>query len=185
MTVSASLEVYGMKDALRQLNEISQKLRKQVTRDYADIVEPVILDARARIPDQAPLSGMDRQWKTKSGYLMLPGKSGGGWQAAIAQKFVKPKINTKRIKDFGGQRVNIGTFRIVWMGAANTVFDMAGRKSGNVMARNLEARWGKASRVVWPAYEKNQTQVEAGMMKLVEQVSLMVSRNLQATHTKP
>lgn len=185
MTVSASLEVYGMKDALRELNSISQKLRKEVTKEYAQIMEPVINDARSSIPTQAPLSGMDQQWKTKSGYLMLPGKAGGGWSAVVAQKMVKAKINTKRIKDFGGQRVNVGTFRLVWQGAGNTVFDMAGRKSGNPMARNLEARFGKASRVVWPAYERNATAVEAGMLHIVEFVSKIVSRNLQATARKP
>jgi hypothetical protein len=173
-----------MKDALRELNSISQALRKQVTKEYQRIMEPVITDAQSRIPTDAPLSGMNRQWKRGS-YVILPGKAGGGWNAALAQKMVKAKINTKRIKDFGGQRVNVGTFRLVWQGAANSIYDMAGRKTSNPMAKNLEARFGKASRVVWPAYEQHKTDVEGQMVSIIEFVGKTVTRNLQAIKPKP
>lgn len=176
--IDVSFQVYGLKEALRELNSISQKLRKEVTREYKTILQPVIEDAVRAIPVQAPLSGMDRAWKTKSGYQMLPGKAGGGWSATIAGRMVKPKINTRAIRDYGGQRVNVGTFRLVWLGAANSVYDMAGRRSANRLARNLEARWGRASRVIWPAWEQNQSSVMMLMEGLVKNVAEIVSRNL-------
>ena len=40
------------------------------------------------------------------------------------------------------------------------VFDMAGRSSSGNLATRLETRFGRASRIMWPAYERNQGQVE-------------------------
>ncbi len=81
---------------------------------------------------------------------------------------------------------NVGTFGVVWRGFANTVFDMAGRKSsGNkdVFSRMgshgrmvgavggphllaiLQGRYGSASRTVWPSYERNQNEIDNQMQK--------------------
>ena len=185
MSVDARVEVYGLKEALKELNSISQGLRKQFTREYAEVMQPVVRDAQAMIPVKAPLSGMDRAWKTKSGFQILPGKAGGGWNAVAAQKMVKPKINTKKIKEFRGERVNVGTLRLVWLGVANSVYDMAGKRNANVMANNLEARFGRASRIMWPAMEKNQDTVMRNIQDLVDKVGELVSRRLQVETKKP
>jgi hypothetical protein len=79
---------------------------------------------------------------------------------------------------------NLATFIISWSGAINTVYDMAGRKSsgktdsGKNMINGLEARFGKASRVLWPAYEMNRQEVEKQMRLLLEDVMNQVNRNL-------
>ena len=175
MAVNASIQIYGVKAALKELNTIDTKLRRQVTKDYKQIVSSVLADAKAAMPSQAPLSGMDRGWKTKSGFEIIPKD---GWSTATAQKMLAAKINTKKVKEFRGTKVNVGTFRIVWTGTANTIFDIAGRKSSGSFIDRLNARYGRASRVLWPAYEKNKTQVEQEMIALVEGVMKEVNRNL-------
>jgi hypothetical protein len=42
----------------------------------------------------------------------------------------------------------------------DTIFDM-GRNG--IMSRNLSAKWGKPSRVMWPAYEKHKNEVEGAV----------------------
>ena len=178
MAVSAGVEVYGIKNALKELNKIDKSLRREITKDYKQIVSSVITDAKAAVPSTAPLSGMDRRWKTKSGYDIIPA---GGWNGVVAQKFLQAKISTRKINQFQGDTVNVGTFRIVWSGLANQVFDIAGRNSSNALARALNAKWGRASRLLWPAYEKNKSQVDDEMLKLCERVMDEVNRNLVAT----
>jgi hypothetical protein len=175
MASSTTIEIHGVKQALKEIQKVDKSLRRQITKDYKQIVSSVIVDAQRAIPNSAPLSGMNRGWKGKSGAMIIPT---GGWDGAKARKMVKAKINTRAPKEFRGQTVNVGTFSITWTGAANTVFDIAGRKSGGNFINQLNARYGRGSRVMWPSYEKNATKVEREMIALVERVMAEVGRNI-------
>ena len=175
MVAETTVKVYGIKNALKELNKIDKSLRREVTKDYKKIVAGVIADAKEAIPQVAPLSGLNRKWTTKSGYEIIPD---GGWNKAISQKLLVAKISTRKVKEYRGDLVNVGTFRLVWSGIANQTFDMAGRKQTNALARALQLRFGSASRVMWPSFERNRSQVEAEMLKLCENVMKEVNRNL-------
>ena len=157
---SARIEVVGLKDALKTLNKVDKSLRREITKDYKQIVAGVISDANRLVPTQAPLSGMSRNWSTRSGFQLLP------WIPGYKQK-IAAKINTRNIKEFGGNKTNVGTFVIQWKGATGTMFDtsMAGP-----LGRALTARYGSRSRVMWKAYEQNQNDVMSEMERLVKRV---------------
>ena len=159
-SVSAKVEVVGLKDALKTLNKIDKSLRREITQDYKKIVKPVIDDANNLVPSNAPLSGMARNWSTKSGFKMLP------WIPGFKQK-IAAKINTRNIKEYAGNKSNVGTFLIQWQGATGTMFDMS--KKG-ALGRQLTARYGERSRVMWKAYEKRDGDVMSEMEKLVKRV---------------
>jgi len=158
--VSAKIEVVGLKDALKTLNKIDKSLRREITKDYKRIVKPVIDDANALVPSSVPLSGMSRNWKTRSGFQMLP------WIPGMKQK-IAAKINTRAVKEYQGNTTNVGTFSIQWKGATGTMFDtsMAGS-----LGRALTARYGSRSRVMWKAYEQRQTDVMSEMEQFVKRV---------------
>jgi hypothetical protein len=191
-----SIKVYGVKAALKELNKIAPTLRRQITKDYKQIVSSVIKDAQSIVPTIAPMTGMEKGWQTKSGYEMLPDS---GWNGIKAQKSYVAKISTRRVKEFRGTKENVGTFRIVLTGLVNTVFDIAGRKSsgqigqisrmgkhgkrvgtvgGPQMIAVLNSRYNRGSRTVWPSFQKNEAQVINEMTKLVEQIMQEVGRNL-------
>jgi hypothetical protein len=157
---SARIEVVGLKDALKTLNKVDKSLRREITKDYKQIVAGVISDANRLVPTQAPLSGMSRNWSTRSGFQLLP------WIPGYKQK-IAAKINTRNIKEFGGNKTNVGTFVIQWKGATGTMFDtsMAGP-----LGRSLTARYGSRSRVMWKAYEQRQGDVMSEMERLVKRV---------------
>jgi len=159
-SVSTKVEVVGLKDALKTLNKIDKSLRREITKDYKKIVQPVIDDANNLVPSNAPLSGMARNWSTKSGFKMLP------WVPGFKQK-IAAKINTRNIKEYAGNKSNVGTFVIQWQGATGTMFDtsMDGR-----LGRALTARYGRSSRVMWKAYEQREGDVMSEMEKLVKRV---------------
>ena len=158
--VSARIEVVGLKDALKTLNKIDKSLRREITKDYKKIVQPVIDDANQLVPSGVPLSGMARNWSTKSGFKMLP------WVPGMKQK-IAAKINTRNIKEYGGNKTNVGTFFIQWKGATGTMFDMS--KTG-ALGAELTARYGERSRVMWKAYEQREGAVMSEMEQLVKRV---------------
>jgi len=166
--VTATIEIAGLKDALKTLNKIDKKLRVQITRDYRDIAKPVIADANSLIPSNVPLSGMARNWSTKSGFKMLP------WQPGHKQK-IAAKINTRAIREYGGRTTNVGTFSIAYSSATGTMFDMS---SQGRLGAALTARYGSRSRVMWKAWERNESSVNAEMEKLVKHVMDLTSREL-------
>ena len=160
MAVSTSIEVVGLKDALKTLNKIDKSLRREITKDYKRIVQPVIDDANKLVPTGVPLSGMARNWSTKSGFKMLP------WVPGMKQK-IAAKINTRNIKEYGGNKSNVGTFLIQWKGATGTMFDMS---MEGALGRQLTARYGSRSRVMWKAYTQRETDVMSEMEQLVKRV---------------
>ena len=46
MSVSASVQVVGVKDTLKQLRELDPELRKQFSRDVKQIVKPLTDEAK-------------------------------------------------------------------------------------------------------------------------------------------
>ena len=164
--VSARIEVVGLKDALKTLNKIDKSLRREITKDYKKIVQPVIADANALVPQSAPLSGMTRNWKTRSGFQMLP------WIPGFKQK-IAAKINTRNIREYGGNKTNVGTFLIQWRGATGTMFDTS---MSGPLGRALTARYGSSSRVMWKAYEQRQDDVMSEMEQLVKRVMSEANR---------
>ena len=175
-TPTTTVTIAGLKEALRELNDIDKKARRDLTRDYQRVCKPVIDAAKAAIPRTAPISGWERKWTTKSGRQMLP------WSGSVAAKFVKAKVSGKKPREYNGQMTNLAVFSIAFAGSINTVYDLAGRtnggatKAGQNMIRGLEARKGRASRVLWPAYEANKDEVEQEVARIIDDLMREVSR---------
>lgn len=196
MPVDITVGVVGLKESLKELNKIAPTLRRQITKDYIQIMQPVTNTVQKIIPTIPPVSGMSKGWKTKSGAEILPAS---GWNGNKAQKLLKPKINTRKVKEFRGQKENVGTFGLVLKGNVNTIFDMAGRKSsgntdvfsrvgshgrrvgtvgGPQLIAMLQGRYGGASRAVWAGYERSKNDLDREMEKLVKRVMNLVNTEM-------
>jgi hypothetical protein len=159
------IEVVGLKEALAQLNKIDKKLRRQITTDFKAIVDPVLIEARRNIPDDAPLSGMARSWTGKSGAELMH------WESAKVNKNLKAFTSGKKIREApGGFKQNLATFGIRWGGPQATLFDMA--RKGR-LSQSLQSKYGSPSRVIWRAYEAQDSEVEKQVRELVNKVMKM------------
>jgi len=167
MAVEANIEVAGIKDALKTLNRIDKSLRREITKDYKRITQGVVDDAYQAIPLKEPLSGWSRKWTVRSGAQLLP------W-GQLDHK-VLAKINTKRVKEYAGQNVNLATFVVRWDNPDAALFDFL--ESG-VMGSRLNAKFGKPSRVMWKAWERNKEDVNQRMTQLVKRVMDATSKEL-------
>jgi hypothetical protein len=170
MTVHAEIQMVGIKEAVKYLNTIDKSARRELTRDYKKLMQPVVDEAVQRVPLGAPISGWNRSWTTKSGTQVLP------WDTAVAIDFIKVKVSGKKPREYNGMMSNLAVFSIAWAGAINTIYDLAGRTSrgatraGANMIRGIESKKGKASRVLWPAYQANQEEVMRRMQELLDKL---------------
>ena len=156
------IEVLGLKEALRELNTIDKKLRRQITRDFKKIVQPVLGKAESMLPNNAPLSGMSRSWIGKSGADIM------SWNDARVRRNIKAFTSGKKVRDApGGFRQNLGVFGIKWLGPQATALDML---ANGVMADNLTDRFGPPSRIIYKAYESASDEVEQQVKELVNKV---------------
>jgi hypothetical protein len=173
---TVKLEIVGLKEALRELNNLDKTARREITRDFKRICKPVVDAAKRAVPKEAPISGWNRAWKPSTNYQALP------WKATLATSRIQAKVSGKKPREYNGRMTNLAVFSIAWAGAINTIFDLAGRggrgdtAAGANMIRGLEARRGKASRVLWPAYEANKNEVERELAAIIDDVMRQVSK---------
>jgi hypothetical protein len=165
MTVDVGMEFSGLKDALAELNSIDKKLRRQITKDFKTIVQPVVGRAESMLPGGAPLSGMARSWKGKSGADIM------SWMDGRVKKNIKAFTSGKKVRDApGGFKQNLGVFGVKWAGPQATIADMAAK---GVMGENLTKKYGPPSRVVWKAYEMMKEDIDRKVQDLVNKVMLL------------
>jgi len=166
--IETRLEIYGLKEALKELNKIDKSLRREITKDYKRITAGLVSDIESAIPLNYPLSGWQRNWNLRGSYNVFP------WPT---EHKVKAYINTKPPKEFRSNTVNLTTFAIKWLGAAASFFDFS---TTNAMGQHLTAKYGDASRVVWRQYEAHKEDLNSAMEQLVDRVGAATSRDLKA-----
>ena len=163
---TAGIEVYGVKEAIKELRKIDPEYRKQLTRDVKQVAEPVTAEAKSNYPTQF-LSGMKFRWAPK-GSIKFP------YDHGKAQKGVTVKIDTRRGSE--------GVIVIMQKDPAAAIIDMAGKKGGKgIRGENFVRqiwRFGPASRIMWPAYEHHADEVEKNIEKVIEGVMETVNRNM-------
>lgn len=166
--IEARIEVFGLGQALKDLNKIDKVLRRDITKDYKRVTAGLVSDIQSAIPLNYPLSGWQREWNLRGQYEVFP------WPTNHS---VKAYINTKAPKEVFGGKVNLSTFAVKWLGAAASFFDFS---ESNRMGAALTAKYGAPSRVVWKQYEANKSELEVEMARIVDRVGEALSRDLSA-----
>ena len=166
MTATIKTEIVGAKDAIKGLRKIDPELRKQFNRDVKAITRPVVDQAKSKYPAM-PLSGMSRIW-TAGTRQLLP------WEQSKARSGVQVKIDTSKRA--------VSVIRIQQKDPAASIYELAGKQGNNPKGRafinNLEARFGRAQRVLWPTYDANANQVTDEIRQTVLAASREVQKEL-------
>ena len=176
MAASVDMDIVGIKDALRELNNIDKVARREITRDFKRIMQSTVDEAQARVPINAPISGFNRAWTTKSGYQILP------WHLNVNDA-ISSGVSGKRPKMFAGHMQNVATFFIRYKGPTSILFDMSGKgpvptTQGGNMVKGLSDKFGPPSRVLWPVVEANIDEIEARTKEIVDRVMDLVNQGL-------
>jgi len=165
VSVSASIEVNGVRDVLKTLRQVDPELRKEFNRNARTIVKPIVDDAKRRYT-VIPLSGFRRRWAPR-GRELTP-KPIGRWRSGV----------TFRVNASKKQRT---VFTVQQKTPIAVVYDMAGRaNTGNQLARSLAAAgWGQPSRVMWPAYDARIDDVRDELVDLITEAADRISRKYE------
>ena len=176
-TVDTDLSVVGAKEALRALNKMDKVARRQVTKDYAGIVETVITEAKALTPDSAPLSGMSHRWNPGNRADVFP------WDDAKSDRSIKAFVSGKRPRQYGAYTSDLAVFGIRWGSEAALVSEMSGRGpvptvKGQQMVQSLTRRYGSPGRFLWRAYLSHQAEVERRVDILIRELMRRVQNDI-------
>jgi hypothetical protein len=168
MTASAGITVVGVKETLRELSKLEPDLRKEIVKDFKQIVKPVIDEVRGNLPTEPPLSGFARSWK---GGAIFP------WGTTTVSKSIAAKVDTRKRGN------SLAVLKVVLKSAGGTVADMAGKRGGStprgqIMIAELEKRFGRASRFMWPGYERRAQDVQDEIEKVADKIADATSRRL-------
>jgi hypothetical protein len=167
MAAEYKIEVVGLKDALRTLNKIDKVARRQVTKDYKQIVAPVVNDIKQHIPLKPIMSGWGYKWTVRGKTDILPWK--GNERAML-----KPYTSGKKPRTFGAYTSSLGVFGIRWNAPAATLMDLAHtahKPQASHMIDTLNSRIGSGkSRIMWKNFDRHQRVVEEQMQVLVRRV---------------
>ena len=161
------VKMSGVKEAVKELRKIDPELRKQFNKDAKAVVRPVINAAKSNYPAQF-LSGMSRPW-AQNGAVKFP------YVQTKARAGVKLKVDTR------GKAVSV--ISVLQNNPAAAIIDMAGKKGGGsprgeVFIKNLTNKFGNASRIMWPSFERHQTEVTYEMVKLINEVMKRVDKEI-------
>ena len=172
---SSSIEILGAKEALRALNSIDKKARRQVTKDYAQIVSVVVQEARASTPIDPPLSGMQYSWKARKTTPIFP------WSNAKSDRAIKPFVSGKKPRQYGAYTSDLATFGIKWTSPDALAVEMSGRgpvptQKGKEMVRSLTVRYGTPGRFLWKAYLRHEETVVSEVKQLIFKVMKQVEK---------
>ena len=194
MATTANIDVYGVQAALKELNDIDRKIRRQVTKDITAVGTKIVTEARSMVASYpnskgngAPLSGMVRG-------SLVRGRE-AGWNTSEVQKGFAVKVGVRgtreRYVDFdkGGytRQVVYGAkpYRLMVIqqkSYAGAIYDHAGNGISGLrntaFIANLNKEEGDAPRVIDKAVENNRPAVTAELLSIVGKVMTQTNRNL-------
>lgn len=167
MTTTATVGVFGIKEALKELRNVDPELRKTINARAKEVVKPATDAIKAEYPAEL-LSGMARNW-VQRGRQLLP------YDQAAARRGVTVKVNTGR--------KSTSVISIIQKNPAAAIIDMAGKRGGSNpqgarFVAALTALFGQPSRVMWPTYDKNNANVTENMRLVVDDLMSAVGKRV-------
>ena len=163
MTTNTSLEVVGVRDAIRSLNKIEPGLRKQFTADATRIAQPAIQEVQKGYT-QVPLSGMARKWE-QANKKIFP------FSVAKAVAGVKLKVDASREAT--------SLIYITQTNVAAAVFEAAGRANQNRLGDSLGQLRPNHTRILGPAVFRKRGEIERELLRATNEVKARVERELK------
>jgi hypothetical protein len=173
MSVTASVEVYGVREALAELRKLSPECRREAVNKVKAAGRPLVALGQANYPTVKPLRG----WGA--------GERGGrlGYKATKVRNGVKVEVGGRTPR--GANAFNVVT--LVQKDAAGALFDIAGLRNGASPGRRgpnptfikaLDANYGRSQRGMWRNIAKIRDEAQDAIIGAVTEVAASTNRRL-------
>lgn len=157
--------ILGLDTIVRELNDLEPGLVKQLRKDMVTEIKPLYSLVRRAVESKEPfIRGFDHSGRT-------------GARKPI--KVTGRAVTTRRKFN----RTSLVSIRTT--SAAVQIADMAGRggargrtEAGQALIARLSAKYGAASRFIYPAIEREIPRVQQSIIKILEKYTDMVNRKL-------
>jgi len=172
--MAQAYRVRGLDQALDTLKKIDPELYKAAQKRIKNDVKPMITEARKGVPQQTPLS----RWKEASGAGERSGSARLPAWTGKPQNRINASVRRRKIRGTGGKRT---LMKMQQNSPAGAVFDIAGRKNpnGSQFNINLRAKYGNASRSMWPAAERHLPTVRKSIEHSVVEMERVLNAELR------
>ena len=158
-------QIRGFKEAAKTLRQIDPEMRKVFNANVREIAKSVTEAAKANYSETQIPSGTRRAWQ-QGGKAKFP------FTASKARSGVRVKIDTRtRTRS---------AIKIVQANPAAAIYEMAGKRSNNGLARAFDSKGRRPARVMWPAAELHLPQVQDNLVEYLKEVEDTINRELSA-----
>ena len=164
MATDLTIQVNGVKDAVKYLNQAEPGYRKAYVANMKQIAKPMTDAMQSQYDDSKFPSGTKRNW-SPGGRQVFP------LSASKAVKGVGVRVNNKK---------RGAAFSVMQKNPAAAIFDIAGRANVNPLGTAFSTKFGRsASRVIWPVFEARISDLTTEVQKVVDGVMAEVNKNLK------
>ena len=176
----ATQQIRGLDDALKTLGKIDPVLRREAVKTVKKDVQPIVSAIKAGLP-KAPLSNWvaPKQSSARRGTISA-GRSGAAgtpyWELGKAKSGVRSSVKRQSARQMKGKQILVSIRKT---NGAGEVFDMAGKQTSSTFTRNLSAKWGGPSRLMWPTVEKHKPTVLASIKRSVTSMEDIINEELR------
>lgn len=184
MAVSASVEVFGVRDALKELGQMDKTLRFKAVSKIKGASGEMLAVARSTYPTNSEIQDTLPGWSTK-GRLGYDKKNvDKGVQVVVGGRSVGNSYAIVTIvqKNAGGALFDIAGLRNGSEGVGGT--DRLGRNREDSQSEafldNLNASFGRAQRGMWRKIKVIREMADKELMSALEEVAAQVNRKLVA-----
>lgn len=160
----AGAQVRGVKEAAKTLRRIDPELRKEFNANVKRIAAPIVDAAKRNYDESLIPSGTRYKW-TQNGRQKFP------FQASKARSGVRTKVDTRNKAR--------SSIKVIQANPAAAIYEFAGARTDNRLARAFNSKGRRPARVMWPAAEANIGAVTSKMKELVEDVEKMIAKELR------
>jgi hypothetical protein len=163
--INTTISVIGVKEAVKHLEKCEPGFRKAYVANMKSVARPMTDAMKNSYSDNSFPSGTQRNWAQR-GTPKFP------LTAAGAKRGVALRVNNKKGKS--------AAISVMQKNPAAAIFDIAGRSNSNPLGMAFTQKFGRsASRVIWPAFEANISEVIVEVQKIADEVMVEVNKNLK------
>lgn len=184
MPGTAEIQVFGVRDVLKELGKMDKDLRWKAINKIKAASGEMVAVARSTYPDNAELQEVMPGWSTKGrlGYDKRKVDSGVTVQVGGRSYGNSYSIVTIIQKNAGGALFDIAGLQNGAKGVGDV--DRLGRARDNAQSaaflRNLNTGFGKAQRGMWRKIRTIREMADKELMAALEEVAAQVNRKLVA-----
>jgi hypothetical protein len=205
MPVKGEFEVFGIQEALKEINDFDRVFRRQITTDLQQGAgTEIVKQARQFIPTDYPLTGMSRgaMIKGRNDTTFSLKRVNAGIRTLVAKRaskersvtFTRPLYADGRIipgaytqtVDFKARPFSLLTAQ--QKDAAGALWDHAGVNERSTFVQNLitygQQREGEAPRALAKGVGEAMPTVEVEVSKVLDRVSEKLNKNLRMERTR-